>query len=67
MRVLNERIRTKQFDWKDEEKAAFKEVKDAYKEDQILMLFDEEKQIWVHADASDYAIGSVISQIDDQG
>ena len=28
------------------------------------MIFNEEKQIWVHADASDYAIGGEISQLD---
>ena len=31
------------------------------------MIIDLEKQIWVYADASDYAIGSEISQLDENG
>jgi RNase H-like domain found in reverse transcriptase len=49
------------------ETSVFEDIKGAYRKNQILLLFDYEKQIWVHADASDYAIGSVISQKDDQG
>ena len=67
MEVLNDRIKAPQFEWKEPEERAFKEVKDAYRHNKILMLFDQEKQIWVHADASDYAIGSEISQLDDKG
>ena len=32
-----------------------------------MLIFDEEKEIWVHADASDYAIGAEISQLDKEG
>jgi hypothetical protein len=67
MEALNERIRTKKFDWTRAEEAAFNDVKNAYRGDRILILFDEEKQIWMHADASDYAIGAEISQKDEQG
>lgn len=67
MEPLNERIRLKTFAWAGDEEAAFNDVKGAYRESKILLLFDPEKQIWVHADASDYAIGSVISQDDEHG
>jgi reverse transcriptase-like protein len=67
MEPLNERIRTRTFSWGEREETAFTNIKDHYKENQILILFDYEKQIWVHADASDYALGSVISQKDAQG
>jgi hypothetical protein len=67
MEPLNERIRTRTFSWGEREETSFTDIKDRYKENQILILFDYEKQIWVHADASDYALGSVISQKDAQG
>jgi hypothetical protein len=67
METLNEKIRTKKFDWAGKEETAFNNVKNAYRGDRILILFDEEKQIWMHADASDYAIGAEISQKDEQG
>jgi hypothetical protein len=62
MEALSERIRIKQFEWKDAEARAFQRIKDAYRENQILILWNPDKQAWVHADASNYAIGSVISQ-----
>jgi RNase H-like domain found in reverse transcriptase/Reverse transcriptase (RNA-dependent DNA polymerase)/Integrase zinc binding domain/Chromo (CHRromatin Organisation MOdifier) domain/Integrase core domain len=67
MEPLNQRIKTKQFEWNEVEERAFKEIKDAYRKNQILILHDDEKQTWVHADASDYAIGAEISQKDSQG
>ena len=63
MEALNERIREKQFDWKEKEELAFKDIKEAYRKNQILILFDGEKQVWVHADASNYAIGAEISKL----
>jgi hypothetical protein len=67
MEALNERIKSKVFDWKEREEIAFNDIKNAYRGNQILILFDTEKQTWVHADASDYAIGSEISQLDKDG
>src|SRR6267378_592555 len=67
MEPLNEKIRTRTFTWGEREENAFKNIKAQYRKNQILILFDREKQIWVHADASDYALGAVISQMDDQG
>ena len=57
----------KTFAWHGDEEAAFLDIKEAYRENKVLLIFNPEKQIWVHADASDYAIGSVISQENDQG
>jgi reverse transcriptase-like protein/integrase-like protein/chromodomain-containing protein len=67
MEPLNEKIRSRTFSWEGREETAFEDVKNQYRKNEILILFDYEKQTWVHADASDYAIGSVISQKDDQG
>src|SRR5882762_4885830 len=67
MQALNERIRSKKFEWSDKEEATFKDIKGAYRGNQILILFDTEKQVWMHADASDYAIGAEISQLDEKG
>lgn len=67
MKPLNERIRTRTFHWGEEEERAFQEIKNKFKENQILILFDSEKQIWVFTDASDYALGAMICQKDEKG
>lgn len=67
MESLNKRIKSKIFAWGYAEETAFKDIKDAYRENKILLIFDPEKQIWVYADASDYSIGAEISQLDNQG
>jgi hypothetical protein len=67
MEPLNDRIRTRTFSWGGREETAFGDIKNQYKKNQVLILFNFEKQIWVFADASDYAIGSVISQLDEKG
>src|ERR1700723_1242714 len=54
------------FCWGGPEETAFKNIKDQYRKNEILILFDHEKQIWVHTDASNYALGAVISQLDDK-
>ena len=67
MRPLNEAITRKEFKWEKREEDAFQDIKNAFRDEQILILIDLEKQIFVHADASDYAIGSELSQMDDNG
>jgi hypothetical protein len=64
---LNEVVRKKIFKWEGKEKEAFEEIKNSYRKRGFLLIFNEEKQIWVHADASDYAIGGEISQLDKNG
>ena len=67
MRPLNEALTRKEFIWGGKEERAFADIKNAYRDEQILILIDLEKQIYVHADASDYALGSEISQLDEKG
>jgi reverse transcriptase-like protein len=66
-RALNECLRKNDFRWTDEEETAFKQIKESYKENPILIIHDPEKETWLHADASDYAIGAEISQKDKNG
>lgn len=57
MEALNERIGSKLFEWTKKEEAVFDDIKDAYRGNKILIIiFNPEKQIWIHADASNYAI-----------
>jgi hypothetical protein len=67
MRPMNEALARKEFNWTEKEEKAFQAIKDEYRGEKILILIDPEKQIWVYADASDYAIGSEISQLDENG
>jgi transposase InsO family protein len=67
MKALNEILRKGEFVWEKEEERAFQDVKNAYRDEQVLILYDPEKQTWLHADASDYAIGAEISQKDSNG
>jgi hypothetical protein len=67
MRPLNELLTKKEFFWREKEDEAFRKIKEEYSDGKILIIIDLEKQIWVYADASDYAIGSEISQLDENG
>ena len=66
-RPLNELLSKKDFDWKEREEEAFQKIKDEYRSEKFLLIINLEKQIWVYADASDYALGSEISQLDENG
>ena len=50
------------FDWNTEAQQAFQELKSAFKNDIILAHPDETAPFIVETDASDYAIGGVLSQ-----
>jgi hypothetical protein len=54
-------------DHRNLEEKSFKEVKDSYRGDYILILRDPRKQSFRvrHSDASDYAVSEEISQLDD--
>ena len=67
MEPLNECLRKNIFEWNNNERESFKTIKDSYRENPILILHDPEKETWLHADASDYAIGAEISQLDQNG
>ena len=67
MKDLNERLRLNEFQWTDKEEKAFQKIKESYRKEPILILHDPEKQTWLHADTSDYAMGAEISQLDENG
>ena len=67
MKPLNELLRRKEWQWTTHEQQAFETIKDEYRSGKILMIFDPEREITVHTDASDYAIAGEISQKDNQG
>jgi len=50
------------FEWTETAQAAFDQLKQAFTTAPILLTFDPEKPITVETDASDYAIGAVLSQ-----
>jgi hypothetical protein len=52
MKVLNEELRKGEFEWGKEEERAFQDVKNAYRDEQVLILYNPEKQTWLHADVS---------------
>ena len=52
MKALNEILRKGEFKWGKEEEQAFQDVKNAYRDEQVLILHNPEKQTWLHADAS---------------
>jgi hypothetical protein len=66
-KALNECLRKNEFKWTPEEAKAFEQIKESYRENPILIIHDPEKETWLHADASDYAIGVEISQKDKEG
>ena len=55
------------FSWNQECETAFQRLKDAFMSDLVLMHFDPEKKIVVEVDASDWVVGGVLSQHDDEG
>ena len=66
-KAIKECIRKNEFKWTPEEAKAFEQIKESYRENPILIIHDPEKETWLHADASDYAIGAEISQKDKEG
>jgi hypothetical protein len=54
----------KTFAWTENEKIVFKELKRRFLKTPILAIFDSEKHIILETNASDYAIGIYINQLD---
>ena len=52
----------KEFEWTDQANEAFEQLKRVFTAAPVLASFDPEKEIRVETDASDYAIGAVLSQ-----
>ena len=55
------------FEWTKEAQKAFEELKQAFASYPVLNSFDPEKEIRLETDSSDYAIGAVLSQPNEQG
>ena len=55
------------YKWTDEHEKAFENVKKLFLKEKVLVIPDLNKQYILTCDGSKYAIGSVLSQIDDNG
>lgn len=55
------------WDWDATAQAAFEALKKAFSTAPVLMYYDPEKPCSIETDASDFAIGSILSQPDDSG
>jgi hypothetical protein len=66
LRRVNEILKEKKFSRTPEDEKIFQEVKNKFKGDQILGIFDFEEEVMVHKDTSSYAIGTEISQLDEE-
>ena len=53
--------------WNREAEAAFKELKERFTTAPILAHFDAQRAVIIETDASDFAIGAVLSQRDEEG
>lgn len=56
-----------EFKWTEEARDAFNKLKQAFTTAPLLATFDPEKEIRVETDSSDYALGAVLSQPNEQG
>ena len=52
------------FTWGEQQEAAFAQLKEALTTAPILVHFDSSKDVELHPDASNYAIGTVVLQRD---
>jgi len=55
-----------QFIWNDEADSAFNKLKSAFETDEVLIFPDHDKEFIVETDASDFAVGCVLSQVCDK-
>jgi len=55
------------WEWGDEQQTAFDTLKRAMVTEPILQRFDPERPVTIETDTSDYAIGAISSQPDDNG
>jgi hypothetical protein len=56
-----------EFEWTSQVQDAFDRLKQAFTSAPVLISFNPEREIQVETDASDYAMGAVLSQKNDQG
>ena len=59
--------KNKKFNWGEKEEKAFNALKDLFTSKPVLKIFSPDKPCVMETDASDFAIGSILSQHDDKG
>ena len=65
---LNELLKKDQkFEWTDKHQKAFDELKKRFTEEPVLMMPDHTKPFQIETDASKYATGAVLTQLDSNG
>jgi hypothetical protein len=57
----------KEFNWTREAQEAMDELKRVFTTSPVLASFQPDKEIRVETDSSDYALGAVLSQPNEQG
>ena len=55
------------FEWDNKAQQSFKELKGQFTCAPVLVVFDPDKPIFLETDASDYALGAIMYQKDNQG
>jgi hypothetical protein len=56
-----------QFSWNEESQKSFEKIKSVFLSDQVLVQPDSTKQFYLECDASDFAMGAVLSQMNQHG
>ena len=65
---LNDLLKkNQQFNWKDDCEQAFEELKKHFMEESVLIMPDHTKPFQIETDASKYATGAVLTQLDSNG
>ena len=65
---LNDLLKKDQkFEWTDDCQRAFDELKKRFTEEPVLMMPDQTKPFQIETDASKYATGAVLTQLDSNG
>jgi transposase InsO family protein/predicted aspartyl protease len=59
--------KTAKWEWSEREEEAFVNLKSAMQITPVLMLYDPHKPVMVDCDSSNYALGGVLVQMDDEG
>ena len=55
------------FRWDDDQKCAFRLIKETIAEEPVLAVFDPDKPIFIETDASEFALGAILYQKDENG
>ena len=63
--LVNLTRKNQKFKWSSEEEKAFQQLKCCLLKSPVLIYPDLQKDFVIHADASDFAIGAVLGQLDD--